>query len=117
MTPATIAAVCHEANRVLTELVADVAVQPAWEEAPEEMRASSIRGVEYALAHPSATPEDQHEAWCADKRSSGWVQGAVKDAAAKTHPALMAYAELPSGTRAKDKLFRAIVRALAPSLT
>lgn len=109
----TIARCCHEANRVLTELVGDVAVQPPWEESPEEMRSSSVKGVEYALAHPEATPEDQHEAWCADKRASGWVHGTTKDAAAKTHPALVPYAELAPGTRAKDALFRAIVRSLS----
>jgi hypothetical protein len=107
----TIARACHEANRVLTQLVGDVPVQPPWDESPEEMRSSSIRGVEFAMANPNATPEDQHEAWCADKRAAGWVHGAVKDSAAKTHPALVPYDQLAPGTRAKDAMFRAIVRA------
>lgn len=116
MTPSAIARVCHEANRVLTGLVGDVAVQPPWEDSPEEMRTSSVRGVEYALAHPEATPEDQHEAWARDKRDSGWVWGPVKDAASKTHPALVPYAKLSAGTRAKDALFRSLVQALAPEV-
>jgi hypothetical protein len=110
-----IAKACHEANRVLTGLVGDVPVQPSWEDAPQDMCESSLRGVEYAIAHPGATPEDQHSAWCADKRASGWVYGPAKDAAARTHPALVPYSELAPGTRAKDALFRSIVRALVDS--
>lgn len=117
MTPSAIARVCHEANRVLTGLVGDVAVQPSWEDSPEEMRVSSIKGVEFALAHPEASPEDQHNAWATDKRASGWVWGARKDPIAKTHPALVSYSELSPGTRAKDALFRSIVRSLASEAT
>lgn len=108
-----IAKVCHEANRVLTELVKDVPVQPAWEDSPDEMRTSSIKGVMFALSNPNATPEAQHEAWCADKIAHGWVNGPVKDSEKKTHPALVPYKALPDGTRAKDALFRAIVKAMS----
>lgn len=107
-----IAEVCHEANRALTKLVADVPVQPSWPEAPEEMRVSSVRGVQFAIDHPNASPEDQHRAWCDDKYRDGWTHGAVKDASAKTHPALVPYDCLPEGTRRKDALFRAVVAAL-----
>lgn len=116
MTPSAIARVCHEANRVLTGLVGDVAVQPSWEDSPEEMRTSSIKGVAFALANPDATPEDQHNAWASDKRAAGWVWGKTKNSIALTHPALVPYSELSAGTRAKDALFRAIVRALAPEV-
>jgi hypothetical protein len=107
-----IAEVCHEANRILTKHVADVPVQPSWDESPEEMRVSSVRGVQFAIDNPDATPEQQHEAWSRDKIADGWKHGAAKDAAAKTHPALVSYDQLPEGTRRKDALFRAVVAAL-----
>lgn len=112
MTPIQIAAVCHEANRALTAHVGDVPVQLAWDECSDDMRASCVRGVEFALAHPHATPAAQHEAWAAERLLQGWVYGPVKDAERKTHPALVPYAELPEGTRKKDALFRAVVAAL-----
>lgn len=112
MTPLQIAAVCHEANRALTAHVADVPVQLPWEECSADMQASCVRGVEFALAHPDASPAAQHEAWAAERISQGWVHGAVKDPEKKTHPALVPYAELPEGTRKKDALFRAVVAAL-----
>ena len=108
-----IAKVCHEANRVLTELVKDVPVQPSWEEAPAEMRESSVKGVLFALENPNATPEDQHKAWCADKAAAGWKYGAEKNSVDKTHPAMIEYTLLPAGTRAKDALFRTIVKAMS----
>jgi hypothetical protein len=109
-----IAEVCHEANRILTKHVADVPVQPMWQAAPEEMRTSSMRGVQFAIDNPNATPEEQHRAWCNDKLNDGWSYGPRKDAAAKTHPALIPYDRLPEGTRRKDALFRAVVAALRP---
>lgn len=110
--PTEIARICHEANRALTAIVGDVQMQPPWESAPEEMQLSSIRGVQFALTHPDATPEAQHDAWAKDKIASGWKFGDAKDEAAKTHPALKPYADLPEGTRRKDALFRAVVAAL-----
>lgn len=109
-----IAEVCHEANRALTKHVGDVPVQPPWPDAPEEMRTSSIRGVQFALDNPNATPEEQHREWALDKLNDGWSYGPSKDAVAKTHPALIPYNRLPEGTRKKDALFRAVVAALKP---
>lgn len=107
-----IAKTCHEVNRVITALVKDVPVQPAWEDAPEEMRVSSIKGVQFALDNPDATPRQQHEAWCKDKVDAGWTYGPIKNPAAKTHPALVDYDALAEGTKAKDAAFQAIVKAM-----
>lgn len=112
MTPIQIAAICHEANRALTAIVKDVPVQVSWDECGPDMQASCVRGVEYALANPDATPAAQHEAWAEERLSQGWVHGPVKDTEKKTHPALVPYDELPEGTRKKDALFRAVVAAL-----
>lgn len=76
---------------------------------------SAMRGVEVALS--GATPEQQHDAWCADKRAAGWVYGPIKDPAAKTHPCLLPYAELPDAQRRKDGLYLTVVRGMARALT
>lgn len=111
--PKTIAAVCHEANRALTRKLEDVPAQPPWEFAPEEMTRSSVQGVVWRLDHPAATAASQHEEWMRAKLADGWALGPTKDPEKKTHPALVPYADLPVGVKAKDKLFTAIVLALA----
>lgn len=106
-----IAPICHEANRVLTALVKDVPVQPPWNDAPPDMKKSTIEGVLAALKNPGITPEEQHAVWFQGKVRDGWCYGTVKDTEKKTHPALVDYHLLPEGTKAKDKLFTAIVRS------
>jgi hypothetical protein len=105
-----IARTCHEANKGWCEAHGDFS-QATWGLAEQWQRDSAVKGVEVALA----TSEQQHEAWAADKVADGWTYGPVKDAANKTHPCLVDY-HLPAMQRAKDGLFRATVRALAPAL-
>lgn len=109
-----IARVCHEVNRVLTEYAKDVPVQLPWDCIDEDMRASGISGVRFAIENQNATPEQQHEAWMRERLAAGWVYGPVKDSEKKTHPALRSYSELPPETRLKDAVFRAIVWAMGP---
>lgn len=110
-TPEQVARVCHEANRALQAVNGEPDVSPSWDEAPEWQRESAVSGVSAAL--DGATPEQQHESWCKDKTAAGWVYGEVKDGNAKTHPCLVAYADLPAGQQAKDDLFLGVVAALA----
>ncbi len=105
-----IAQVCHAANRALQLIAGDPAPSPEWSDAPDWQRDSAIEGV--AAAQAGATPEQQHEAWCDSKRREGWAYGPVKDAAAKTHPCLVPYADLPPEQQVKDAVFIAIVGAL-----
>ena len=107
-----IAKICHEANRALCITHGDYS-QPIWILAPRWQVDSAINGVEHALKHPDATPEDMHNNWMAGKIAGGWVYGEVKDPVAKTHPCILPYAELSEFQRKKDALFLAIVRALA----
>lgn len=109
--PEVIAEICHEANRFWCVACGDVSQKP-WLEAAEWQRDSAIKGVQFALANPSAGDSAQHDAWCVDKRAAGWKYGAVKDETAKTHPCLVSFVQLPPHQRAKDRLFRAIVLAL-----
>jgi len=110
--PEAIARVAHEINRAYCEACGDHS-QPAWEDAPEWQRESAIQGVIFALVNPDNTPEQMHERWMKHKAADGWVYGPVKDAILKTHPCMRPYSELPAEQRAKDHLFRAVVRSLA----
>jgi hypothetical protein len=109
----TIARVCHEANRAWCEARGDRSQLP-WDEAASWQRESAVTGVQWALAHPDAPASAQHDAWATDKFRDGWTYGAVKDAAAKTHPCLLPFEDLPRDQQLKDTLFRAIVTALTP---
>jgi len=111
-----IARVCHEANRALCQAFGDETQLP-WAEAPEWQRESSVKGVQFALSNPDASPAAQHEAWMADKLANGWRKGAVRDPARKVHNCLVPYDEMPPEGKAKDHVFRAIVRALGPVTT
>jgi len=59
-------------------------------------------------------PEASHEQWSAEKLADGWVWGPEKWPEHKEHPCLVDFTELPREQRAKDYIFRAVVRALAP---
>jgi len=116
MTKEQIAAVCHEANRGYCEGLGDRS-QPAWSFAPEWQRASAIKGVEFHVANPNATPAASHECWLEEKRADGWKYGPVKDPAKKEHPCFVPFTGLPLEQQAKDYLFRGIVHALIPFLS
>lgn len=106
-----IAQVAHEVNRAYCAALGDTS-QPAWADAPEWQRESAAAGVDALMRNPQATPQQLHEAWMRHKAADGWTYGAAKDQAAKTHPCMVAYDELPEAQRVKDYLFGAAVRTL-----
>lgn len=106
-----IAKVCHQANKAWCESEGDF-TQKDWDEAEQWQRDSAIKGVEFRLANPDAPQSAQHDAWSNDKIADGWVYGEVKDSAAKTHPCLVPFEQLPLFQQKKDKLFQAVVDAL-----
>ena len=55
----------------------------------------------------------EHERWMAEKRRDGWRLGPRKDAAARVHPSLVPYDELPAAEQKKD---RDAVRQIPPLL-
>ncbi len=100
----------HEVNRVYCEALGDVS-QVKWRNAPLWQRDSARNGVRAVLDGASA--EASHENWMAEKLDAGWRYGEVKDADARTHPCIVAYADLPLDQRAKDSIYGAVVRQVA----
>ena len=86
---------------------------PAWDEAPDWMHASTRESVRHALEHDAPDARTQHDQWLSQKARDGWTLGPVKDAAARTHPLMVPYDDLPEWERRKDALINALARALA----
>ncbi len=110
-----IARVTHEANKAYCDSLGDFD-QLHWEQAPEWQRESAIKGVQFHLDNPNASPSASHEAWLAEKEATGWKYGPVKDADKKEHPCFVPYDLLPREQQAKDHLFKGIVHSLSSFL-
>ena len=82
---------------------------PSWDSANNELRASTITGVETCLK--GATPRQQHEQWMATRVANGWKWGPETDRANKINSALMDYDSMPEWQRVKDEVFQGAVRA------
>lgn len=109
MTPTElIARQCHEVNRAYCQAIGDD-TQASWEFAPQWQRDSAIKGVQFHLGNPDASPSDSHNSWLAEKEAAGWKYGPVKDADKKEHPCVVPYDQLPEQQRAKDYIFKAVV--------
>ena len=80
----------------------------------EWQKSSAINGVSGALS--GNTPEQSHESWLAEKRTTGWKYGPIKNPEAKEHPCFVPYAALPPSQRAKDDVFIAVVKAMGDAL-
>lgn len=106
-----IAKVAHEINKAYCDSIGDTS-QSEWKEAPDWQKESAIKGVEFHLTNPDATPEKSHESWLKQKESEGWKYGPVKNPDAKEHPCYVPYNELPIEQRSKDFLFRQVVHSL-----
>lgn len=106
-----IARACHEANRAYCITLGDMSQVP-WDEAPPDIQQSAIAGVKFVAANPDAGDSALHFNWTVSKVAGGWKYGEVKDAVAKTHPCLVPFDKLPEEQQRKDKLFRAVVKAL-----
>ena len=106
-----IAKVCHEVNRAYCEALGDSSQVP-WDLAPQWQKDSAMMGVELHLGNHEAGPQASHECWMAQKLAEGWVYGEVKDEAAKTHPCMVSFDDLPKEQQAKDFIFRGVVLAL-----
>jgi RyR domain len=109
LTHEQIAQLAHEANRAYCEALGDMSQVP-WAQAPEWQRSSAVNGVIFHETNPEASPSASHDSWLKQKTEEGWKYGPEKDANQKTHPCFRPYEELPVEQRAKDYIFRAVVR-------
>lgn len=107
-----IAEMCHEVNRAWCIKNGDDSQLP-WKDAMDWQKESAIKGVLFKLENPYSTPEAQHDAWLKSKIEDGWIYGSVKDAELKKHPCIKPYEYLPEADKIKDKLFQAVVKAMA----
>lgn len=112
MTPQQIAEVCHETIRAYCATLGDFS-QPAWKDAQDWQKQSSLEGVLFRLANPNAPHSSQHDQWMQDKLNNGWKYGPVKDVNKKEHPCLVPFPALPETQQLKDTLFTAVVKALS----
>lgn len=115
MTLNDIAKVAHELNKAYCEAIGDNS-QTSWENAPEWQKLSAIKGVDFHIENPDASPSASHESWMKQKTDEGWKYGPVKNAETKEHPCYVPYDQLPVEQRAKDYIFRQVVHSLKPHL-
>mgnify|MGYP003510878111 FL=1 len=113
MTIEETARLCHEVNRAYCAALGDHSQLP-WDDAPEWQRKSAVTGVKFHLANPDAGPSASHESWLREKEADGWKFGPIKNPETKEHPCFVPYDALPVEQKAKDYLFTAIVRTVAP---
>lgn len=102
----------HEVNREYCVALGDFS-QVDWLVAPEWQRVSAIKGAEFVLANPDASPSAGHDSWLAEKNAEGWIYGPTKDAEKKTHPCMVPFENLPIEQQMKDTLFRSTVLGVA----
>jgi hypothetical protein len=107
---AQMAKTCHEVIRALCQAFGDSSIV-SWENAPQWQKDSTFEQIKFALANPDAPVSATHDSWSAEKIAAGWVYGPIKDADVKTHPCLVPFDDLPSDQKAKDYLFRAVVKS------
>lgn len=105
-----IARIAHNVNAAYCQALGDNS-QVSWEDAPDWQKESAISGVMFHMNNPQAGPDHSHNEWMRHKEAEGWKYGAVKDAEKKEHPCFLPYDQLPSEQKAKDYIFKAIVRA------
>ena len=113
MTIEETARLCHEVNRAYCAALGDHSQLP-WDDAPEWQRKSAVTGVKFHLANPDAGPSAAHDSWLREKEADGWKFGPLKNPETKEHPCFVPYDALPAEQKAKDYLFTAIVRTVAP---
>ena len=111
----TIARVVHEALRAFRAANGEPPL-PAWSQAPKWMIKSTIEGVRFGVENRDAPASAQHNQWMQEKVAAGWTYGPVRDDAAKLHPMMVSYAQLPDSEKRTDHLFAAVVRSLTDRL-
>ena len=114
MTIEQIASIAHMANRELC-YTTSTEDHETWALCSKEHQDRMIVGVRWNILNPDASDSAQHDQWMEKMTADGWVYGTNgRDEEAKTHHCMVPYDQLPPHQRAKDALFRGIVKALTP---
>jgi len=106
-----IAAVAYSAMSVLNELYGNEVLAQEFELLPEPQKEALLAGVKL-FSDPEISPDARHGAWMEQMIGDGWSRGAKKDDAAKTHPRLVPFGQLPKKEQAKERILHAIVRRM-----
>lgn len=107
-----IARVVHEANRAYSQTIFDYSSRPWADTAPEIMN-STITGVEFLLRNPDVSPSLIHEHWVSERKKNGWKWGPRENLETKEHPNMMDYDRLSPEEQVKDRIFIAVIKAIA----
>lgn len=99
-----------ERARLQVQPAVIVTIPDAWDTLPADEQRAVVNEVHDVAA--GTTAEQKHEAWRQEKLADDWTYGPVKDAAERTHPELVPYAELPADRRDRDALLAGIIAAL-----
>jgi len=109
-----IARLCHEANREYCISIGDNS-QPAWEDAPDNIKESAVDGVQKLIpllkAGKKVKPSFMHDNWLEFKKADGWKYGKDKNVKLKLHPCMVPFEKLPKEQQAKDEIFIKTVKA------
>ena len=70
---------------------------------PRPLDASSIKIEPSLNALVEALAENVHDTWARGRMDQGWTYGPARDDAAKKHPCLVPYAELPESEKEYDR--------------
>ena len=70
---------------------------------PQPIDTSGIELPEELLELTERLADSAHDVWAAQRLAEGWVPGPRRDDAAKTHPDLVPYAELPDSEKQYDR--------------
>lgn len=70
---------------------------------PKPIDTSNVKLSDDLLALTERLAENAHDHWAAQRMSEGWTCGPERDDAAKKHPDLVPYADLPEGEKEYDR--------------
>lgn len=107
-----IAQVAHAAHRDYVATLGEEP-QPIWNKLSDADQEAVIAKVNFQLDNPLYADSGLHNQWVQKQEAAGWVYGKTFDSDLKTDPNLKSFHLLPVELQTKDRLFVAIVKALA----
>ena len=110
---AAIARATHQVNRAYRAALCEPDTGN-WAEQPFQTVQGVMNGVRAHLANTGISDLESHNNWLKSKKEQGWVYGPVQDNLKKIHPCCIAYEDLPPDQRAKDAIFGAVIKVVAP---